>query len=113
MRKLFFDIKRKQAGENGISRILGGGRQDRIKRIFFQNTETLCKYGLDRLPLVETKIIDQHKKCRDTRLYMWQHFKLNEVMTHHRCFAAFWIDPTGIILTDKLKKLRIGLAFLR
>ena len=89
-REFLFNIHGHHPGENGIPRILGSGRQDRIKTIFFEYPETLRKNGLYGFPLVKPEVIDQHEKQGRTFFHMGQHFKLKEIMTHHRALLSLW-----------------------
>src|SRR5690606_33910420 len=95
--KLSLHLKRKQSGEDCISCVLRCGRQDAVEAVLFQYAKALREYWLNRLPLIESKIIDQNEEQRHSFLQMRKHLKLQKCMRHYRTIRTLRAYPVCVI----------------
>src|SRR5579864_1710267 len=82
--KLGIYVHRHQSRKNGITAILCSCRQNTVKSFLRQYAEALCKYGLDRFPLIEPQIINQNKKNRYAFFKTRKYFVSQQIMAHDR-----------------------------
>ena len=102
-------ISRHQAGENSVSGILRGSREDGGVEVLV-DIEKFRHEGLDLLPLVKAEIVYQEEAYLVAVVKQRKYTAPEYLMAHQRMVVAG--DPVLVITLDELAEIGIGVALL-
>ena len=102
-------LQRHQAGENGVSRILGGGGKNCGVKLLL-HAKPFRKQGLHHLPLVKTEIIYKDEADFLSVVEQREDAALENLMAHERMIVG--LHPAFIFPFHKLAEIAVGVTLL-
>ena len=104
-------LRRHEAAEDGVARILGGCGQDAGIHVFVY-LEEVADFLSQHAPLVVAEVVDDHEKHLLAAVEHGEDATAHDVVAHQRTVAVAGLHPVQIVLAYILGKTYIGFLLL-